>query len=166
MKPKYVDYFMQVAELTATLSKATRLKVGSVIVKDDRIISCGYNALPAGFDDSLLEHELKISSDYYYSLPYEERERYVFDENQKLFIGVKTNDSVIHSEQNAIARLASSHESGKGSIMFCTHSPCHNCSKIIYSSGISQLYYKQEYRTTAGLVFLKDCGIEVIKYGQ
>lgn len=155
---------MQVAELTAQLSKATRLKVGSVIVKDNRIISCGYNGLPAGFDDSCTEFPVIISILDYDQLPISEKNRYLFDRSNKNFVGVKTNDSVIHSEQNAIARLAFSHESGENAIMFCTHSPCHNCSKIIYSSGIKQLYYKNEYRSNAGLLFLSECNIEVIKY--
>lgn len=164
MKKKYIDYFMQVAELTAKLSKATRLRVGSVIVKDDRIISCGYNGLPSGFDDSFIEFPITVSMSDYDKLSNNEKGRYLFDRSNKNFVGLKTNDSVIHSEQNAIARLAFSHESGENAIMFCTHSPCHNCSKIIYSSGIKQLYYKTDYRSNDGLIFLSQCNIEVIKY--
>lgn len=164
MKKKYIDYFMQVAELTAQLSKATRLKVGSVIVKDNRIISCGYNGLPPGFDDSLIEFELKISPEYYHDLSHGDRSRFVYDSKRNFYVGLKTNESVIHAEQNAIARLASSHESGIESVMFCTHSPCHNCSKIIYSSGIKELYYKTNYRSNDGLKFLSECGINVIQY--
>lgn len=164
VKKKYIDYFMQVAELTANLSKANRLKVGSIIVKDNRIISCGYNGLPSGFDDSLIEFPLHISVEEYHNLDYNSRHRFSYDPVNTIYIGSKTNDSVIHAEQNAISRLASSHESGVGSIMFCTHSPCHNCSKIIYSAGITELYYKEEYRSSEGLIFLKQCGIEVKKY--
>jgi len=48
--------------------------------------------------------------------------------------------------------------------MFCTHSPCIQCSKIIYSAGIKTVYYKHEYRSTEGIKFLKMCGVEIIKY--
>ena len=57
-------------------------------------------------------------------------------------------------------------ESGIGAILFCTHSPCLQCSKIIYSSGIKTVYYKNEYRSNDGIEFLKKCGVEVIKYEE
>ena len=152
---------MDVAERTAELSYATRLKVGTVIVKNNRIISCGYNGLPAGWVPNDCERLVTISELEYNHLNTVEQQRYV--KNNQVYAGYKTFDEVIHSEANAIGQLASSTESGIGASLFCTHNPCLQCSKIIYSSGIKTVYYKHEYRCDSGIVFLKECGVEIIK---
>ena len=77
-----------------------------------------------------------------------------------------TKDEVIHAESNAIAKLAKSSESGDGSTMFLTHSPCIQCAKQIYTTGIKKIYYKQDYRNSDGIEFLKKCGIEVLKLNE
>ena len=172
MKPKFVDYFMDVAERTAQLSYADRLKVGTVIVKNNRIISCGYNGLPAGWEPNTCEREIIISDEKYQTLSDQEKTRFILsntfynngDDSKVEWKGLKTYDEVIHSEANAIGQLASSTESGIGAILVCTHSPCLQCSKIIYSSGIQTVYYKNEYRSNDGIQFLKKCGVNVIKY--
>src|SRR6056300_1286556 len=66
----------------------------------------------------------------------------------------KTKPEVLHAESNAIAKLASSHESGKDATIFITHSPCIDCAKLIYQSGISKVYYASEYRSSSGIDFL------------
>ena len=163
MKQKYIDYFLKVAHETAKLSYAKRLKVGTVIVKDNRIISCGYNGLPAGWEPNNCEYDLIIEDETYQKLSDEEQSRFYFIQQDIRWKGLKTYDEVIHSEANAISRLAKSSESGVGSILFCTHSPCLQCSKIIYGAGISIVYYKHDYRMDDGIKFLQRCGIEVIK---
>nr|QMP83365.1 MAG: dCMP deaminase [Caudoviricetes sp.] len=135
MKDKFINYYMDVAKRTALLSYAEKLKVGSIIVKEDRIISIGYNGTPSGFDN-VAEYVLEDGS-------------------------LKTKDETIHAEMNAISKLAKSSESGFGAVMFITHSPCIQCSKGIYSSGIKEVYYSQEYRDPSGLKFLEKCGIKV-----
>lgn len=125
---------MDTAERFAQLSSAVKLKVGAIIVKDNRIISIGYNGTPAGWDNCC-----EIDTE----------------------LGLVTKDEVIHAEANAIAKLASSHESGKNADMYCTHAPCIHCAKQIYGAGIKSVTYKQEYRNTAGISFLQHCGIEV-----
>ena len=170
---------MDVAERTAQLSYAERLKVGTVIVKNNRIISCGYNGLPAGWEPNDCEYEITISDAKYQGLPQEDKLRFHNVPVKPLYEmegtswfefdtwkGLKTYDEVVHSEANAISQLASSTESGIGAILVCTHSPCLQCSKIIYSSGIKAVYYKHEYRSNAGIQFLKKCGVEVIHYGE
>ena len=122
---------MQAAHIYAKCSTALRLNVGALIVKDDRIISIGYNGMPGGWDN-VCE-----------------------DENNK------SRPEVLHAESNAIAKLARSSESGEGSSIFITHSPCLDCAKMIYQSGIKQVYYSQEYRSTDGVDFLKKCNITV-----
>lgn len=142
MKKKFIDYFMIVAEETAKLSHAVRLKVGAVIVKDDRIISIGYNGMPAGWDN-VCEEEVTT--------------HYVSYTDSQLV----TKPEVLHAESNAIAKLARSTESGDGATMFCTHAPCLQCAKLIYQSGIRELYFKTHYRDETGLTFLKNSTIQV-----
>ena len=142
MKRKWIDAFMDTAERFAQLSSATRLKVGSIIVKDNRIISIGYNGMPAGWDNDC---------EYWF-------------EDGDIGSGWKTKPEVLHAEENAIVKLARSHESGEGAIMFMTHAPCINCARLIYGSGIKQIYYKNTYRSLDGLTFLEKCGIIAKKY--
>jgi dCMP deaminase len=74
---------------------------------------------------------------------------------------LETKQEVLHAESNAIAKLARSNESGEGSTMFITHSPCIECAKLIYQSGIKQVYYGLQYRDDAGVVFLQKSKIFV-----
>ena len=149
MKKKWVDAFMDTAERFAELSSATRLKVGAVVVKDNRIISIGYNGMPAGWSN---ECEYRVSE-------YNEvtKSWYLTEET-------KTKDEVIHAEANAILKLARDGESGNGADLFCTHAPCINCAKLIYGAGIKKVYYRESYRDTFGTDFLSKCNIEVEKY--
>ncbi len=130
---------MKTAETFAELSHARRLHVGAIVVKDDRIISIGYNGMPAGWDNNC------------------EYEEYQQDGT----LGLKTNPEVLHAETNAIAKLAKSNESGLGATMFITHAPCLDCAKLIYQSGISSVFYRDSYRSTDGTAFLEKSGIEV-----
>lgn len=132
MKQKLINAYMETAEIFSKLSTANRLKVGAILVKDQRIISIGYNGTPEGWCN-ICEDEHN-----------------------------KTLPEVIHSEMNCINKLAKSNESGEGSTMFVTHSPCMECAKSIYGAGIKKVYYKNYYRDDAGIEFLKKCGIEVV----
>lgn len=78
-------------------------------------------------------------------------------------IGDVTKPEVIHAEANAIAKLARANESGLLAEMYLTHSPCVECAKIIYTSGISHVYYANDYRSADGVRFLLDCGVRVTK---
>ena len=132
---------MEVAERFAQLSSAKRLQVGAIVVKDDRIISIGYNGMPSGWDNCC--EEWNGEDDWGNTI-------------------TKSKKEVLHAETNAIAKLASSHESGKNATLLCTHAPCIDCAKLIYQSGIATVYYKNEYRSTQGIEFLNKSGIEVI----
>lgn len=154
---------MDVAERTAQLSYATRLKVGTVVVKNNRIISCGYNGMPAGWIPNDCEYPVYITEHEFTVLSDSDKLRYSYDTESKSYKGLQTYEELIHSEANAISQLASSTESGVGASIICTHSPCLQCAKIIYSSGIKTLYYKNEYRSSAGIDFLLKCGVEIIK---
>jgi dCMP deaminase len=134
---------MSVATLTADLSYAERLKVGSVIVKNKRILSIGYNGMPAGWDNCC--------------------EAPVYSGDIKLKETV-TRPEVIHAEANAILKLAASNESSVDAIMFITHAPCMSCAKLIYQSGIKQVIYKYSYRDRSGINFLKEAGVNILLY--
>jgi dCMP deaminase len=153
MKQKWVDAFMDTASRFAGLSSAVRLKVGAVIVKDNRIISIGYNGMPSGWTN---ECETKIYCD---DGDWKEQTDKLHDEwvTYKLV----TKDEVIHAEANAILKLARDGESGNGSSLFCTHAPCVHCAKLIHGAGISKVYYRDTYRDSIGLEFLEKCNIEI-----
>jgi dCMP deaminase len=156
MKQKWVDAFMDTAERFAQLSSAVRLKVGAVVVKDNRIISIGYNGMPSGWTN---ECETKIYCD---DGDWSEQQLPKDADVWKKYKLV-TKDEVIHAEANAIIKLARDGESGNGASLFCTHAPCIHCAKLIHGAGIKTVYYRESYRDTLGLDFLEHCNIEVKK---
>jgi dCMP deaminase len=131
MKQKYIDAHIKVAEIYASLSTAKRLQVGAIVVKDNRVISIGYNGMPSGWDNNCED------------------------------VNFKTRPEVLHAETNAIAKLARSNENGLNATMFITHAPCLDCAKLIYQSGISNVYYRNAYRESTGVEFLLKSGVEV-----
>ena len=130
---------MDWADRTAQLSHARRLQVGAVIVKDDSVISYGYNGMPANWDNNC---ENVVG----YNL------------GQPI---LKTKPEVLHAESNAVAKLARSSQSGCDASLFVTHAPCLDCAKLVYQSGISHVYYRNSYRDVAGVEFLEKSGVEV-----
>jgi dCMP deaminase len=165
MKEKFKRAYMNTAKTFADLSTAKRLQVGAIVVKDDRIISIGYNGMPAGWDNNC-EHKEWMSPDaggwlnpdeIHETWPYEELTEAHSVARYKLV----TRPEVLHAESNAISKLARSSESGEGASIFITHSPCMECAKLIYQSGIKQVFYANSYRDDAGIKFLKSSGIQV-----
>lgn len=144
---KWIEYYCKIAEETAKLSSAIKLKVGCVIVKDNRILSIGYNGTPSGWDNecetSIHHHELGLSS-------------------------LVTKPEVLHAEANALMKLCKSTESSEGATLFVTHFPCIECAKLIYQAGISRVYYINEYNASkgSGYNFLREAGIEVCQRKQ
>lgn len=133
MKEKHILAYMECAEAFARCSVGVRLQVGSVIVKNNRIISCGYNALPEHIDGPLEDSE------------------------------GKTRPEVRHAEKNALMGLIKSSESAIGSTLFCTHSCCKFCAIDIVDAGIIKVYYKHPYRCAEGLEYLENNGVEVVQ---
>jgi dCMP deaminase len=142
MKQKFIDAYMDVAERFAKLSYAKRLNVGAIVVKDDRIISIGYNGMPSGWDNDCEE---------------------VVGQDEVGSLVLKSKPEVLHAESNAIAKLAKSNESGNDATLFVTHSPCLDCAKLIYQSGITTVYFKDNYRSNDGIEFLRKSNVEVTK---
>ena len=139
---KWQDAYMKTAETFGSLSTAVRLKVGAIVVKDNRIISIGYNGTPSGWDNvcenTFHHHELGTCTTI-------------------------TKSEVIHAEANAISKLARSSESGLDAGIYITHAPCVECAKLVYGTGIKNVYYRTSYRNTEGIDFLKSCNIRVEK---
>jgi dCMP deaminase len=151
MKAKLKQAYMKTAETFAELSHARRLHVGAIVVKDDRIISIGYNGMPAGWDNDC-EYEVE-----------EFQTEYGVGSKLVKTGELKTRPEVLHAETNAIAKLAKSNESGLGATMFVTHSPCLDCAKLIFQSGIRSVFYRNDYRSTEGTTFLERSGVTVEK---
>ena len=149
MKPKFIDYYMKIAEVTSGLSYAKRLQVGAVIVKDNQILATGYNGMHSGWENVCEYEEEVLVSDL-------EKGNRLEKTGQ-----LKTKAEVLHAETNAIAKVAQSTESSKDSTLFCTHAPCIECAKLIYQSGITTLYYKHQYRDDSGIKFLQLSGVNV-----
>ena len=130
-------YYIKVAQLCANNSYALKLKVGAVIVKDDQIISDGFNGTPCGFENRC---ETKNINGELKTLPY-----------------------VLHAESNAILKCAKYGKSTNGSTLYITHSPCIECAKLIIQAGIVRVVYLDVYRTIDGIVILRKSGINVEK---
>lgn len=138
MKYRYKEAYMDIALRFAELSYARRLRVGAIVVKDNRIISLGYNGQPSGWDN-ICEDEVIVDG----------------------AVTLVTKPTVLHGEANALMKLAQSTESGEGAALFVTHSPCIECAKLIYQAGITEVYYRTNYRSFAGIDFLEKCKVRV-----
>jgi len=121
------------AEVWARNSYCKRRQVGALLVKDNMIISDGYNGTPAGFEN-ICEDENGVTKPY-----------------------------VLHAEANAITKVAKSGNNSCGATLYVTASPCLECSKLIIQAGIRRVVYKDEYRLTDGVDLLRRAGVEVEK---
>ena len=136
MKDKHLKAYMKCAEAFAECSVGERLKVGTVIVKNNRIVSCGYNALPLHLSGKLEDEQ------------------------------GNTRPEVRHSEINALMALIKSHESAVGSTLITIHSCCKMCAIDIVDSGVERVIYKEEFRSLDGINYLKQNGVQVVKYEE
>lgn len=169
MNDRMKKFFMGVAEQCAAMSRARRLQVGSVIVREDNIISFSWNGMPAGWDNNC-ENQEWCSGGGWLS-PEEIKQEWPFegtylDSSGNIIQGryrLKTKPEVLHAERNALDKLAKNGGGGKDATMFITHAPCIECAKGIYGSGIKQVYFGQAYRDSSGIDFLKKSNIEVIQ---
>jgi dCMP deaminase len=171
MKPKFVKYYMEIAELTAKLSYAVRLNVGAVIVKGNQILASGFNGMPSGWEN-VCEEKQWLESDAGMWLDAEDIEEewpfkeYRPDAGREMRYKLKSKPETMHAERNALDKVAASNESTLGATLFVTHSPCLECAKSIYNTGISDVYYKHDYRSNDGIEFLKKTGVKVHKYAE
>jgi dCMP deaminase len=170
LKKKFIDYYMKMAELTAELSYAKRLQVGAVIVKNQQVIGTGYNGTPAGWDNNCENVEWCAGGGWLSPDEIEEGWPYegiYLDADGNEMQGryrLKTKPETLHSEMNALMKVARSTESSEGSTLFCTHAPCIDCAKAIYQAGIKNVYFRNHYRDDNGLRFLEKSGVNVTNY--
>ena len=130
---KYDKAYLRMALEWAKLSYCKRKKVGAIIVKENMIISDGYNGTPSGFDN---ECEDENGNTLWY---------------------------VLHAEANAILKTARSNHNCNGATLYLTLSPCKECSKLAHQAGIKRLVYIKEYKDTSGINFLSEAGVEIVK---
>ena len=126
--------YLRMAFIWAENSYCKRRKVGALLVKDNAIISDGYNGTPSGFPN-ICETSDNVTFPY-----------------------------VLHAEANAITKVARSSNSSDGSTLYVTTSPCMECSKLIIQSGIRRVVFSEKYRITDGLDLLGQAGIEVVHF--
>ena len=124
--------YLRMAFIWAENSYCRRRRVGAILVKDNMIISDGFNGTPSGFEN--------VCEDA--------------DGN--------THPYVLHAEANAITKVARSGNSSEGSTLYITTSPCMECSKLIIQAGIRRVVYSETYRITDGLDLLRRAGVEVV----
>lgn len=124
--------YMRMARIWAENSYCKRRQVGALLVKDQMIISDGFNGTPSGFENNC-EDENDMSKPY-----------------------------VLHAEANAITKVARSSNSSQGATLYVTASPCIECAKLIIQAGIKRVVYGENYRIMDGLNLLKRAGIEVV----
>ena len=124
--------YLRMATIWAENSYCQRRKVGAIIVKDQMIISDGYNGTPSGFEN-VCEDESGVTKAY-----------------------------VLHAEANAITKVARSNNSSDGATLYVTASPCVECAKLIIQSGIKRVVFNELYRITDGIDLLNRAGVECI----
>lgn len=156
-----LEAHLKTAKAYAELSYAQRLKVGAVLIKDDRIISIGYNGMPSGIDNTCEDvvKRQKVTPtkriNVLTQMPIHKTEEY-----EELV----TKPGLVHAEMNVIAFAAKNGMSTDQCIMIVTHAPCHECSKLIIQSGIKKVIYETEYRLRDGIDFLEECGVKVERF--
>lgn len=124
--------YLAMARVWSSLSNAERMKVGCLVVKNDQIISDGFNGTPTGFDNVCEDED------------------------------GSTKKEVLHAESNALSKLAKSTNSSDGATLYCTLSPCFECSKLIVQAGIKRVIFEEKYRIEDGIEFLGKAGVEIL----
>lgn len=162
MKQKHINMYMNIAQVLADTSSGLRLKVGAVLVRDNNILSTGYNALPAAIDGPLEDKVyMKPDAGSWLDMSYIESEWPYEDVTGRYKLVTKRE--VRHAERSVLMNLCKTNESAVGATLFVTASCCKYCAIDIVDSGISTVFYKEEYRDTSGIEYLKDNGVNVIK---
>lgn len=174
MTPRMTKFYMGIAHKCASMSRAERLKVGAVVVKDDNILSFSWNGTPAGWDNVCEKKEYMSADAGGWLSPEEIETEWPFVEEARgeeeppshayyRRYRLVTKPEVLHAERNALDKLARSSSSAEGATLFTVYSPCVECAKSIYGAGIKRVVYQNTYRKAEGVAFLKQAGVEVTK---
>ena len=140
MRPNWIQYFMAIAEVVSTRATCLRGKVGAVIVRNNRILSTGYNGVPRGLEHckTCIREELNIPSGQQHELC-----------------------KAVHAEANAVIQAATYGIGISGADIFCTHSPCCMCAKMLINAQIENIYYKKHYNDKLASELLAEAGINI-----
>jgi dCMP deaminase len=130
---RYDEAYLRMALEWGKLSHCKRKQVGALIVRDNMIISDGYNGTPSGFPNCCEDE--KGDTQWY----------------------------VLHAEANAILKVAKSTQSAKDATLYLTLSPCKECSKLVLQAGIKRVVFIKSYKDSSGVDFLKEAGVEVLQ---
>jgi dCMP deaminase len=133
---KFDQRYLEMARIWAKNSYCTRRQVGALVVKNNMIISDGYNGTPSGFEN-ICEDDNGVTKPY-----------------------------VLHAEANAITKLARSNNNSEGATIYITASPCIECAKLIIQAGIKRVVYGEKYRLMDGIELLERADIEVVYLGE
>jgi dCMP deaminase len=153
--------YMQMAYQTAKLSYAHRRRVGCIIVKDEQIVSYGYNGTPHGFDNRCEEDDIRYYENPDFAIELEEEHGYTCENGCCTKKDAITKREVLHAESNAITKLAKSTMTSDGADLYTTTAPCFDCAKLIIQAGIKRVYYSEDYRDMSGVELLNKANIEV-----
>ena len=144
-RPSWQQYFMQMAYLAAKRSTCLRRSVGAVLIRDNQIISTGYNGSPKG-----VPHCSEVGC-------LRERMNVPSGEKHELCRGV-------HAEQNAIIQAAINGSSTRGTSLYCTHQPCSICARLIINAEIKTVYVSEAYPDALGEQLFREAGVELIHF--
>jgi dCMP deaminase len=143
-RPNWDDFFMKLAFTTAERATCVRHHVGAIIVRDRHLLTGGYNGAPAGMRDCLelgcLRNELAIPS------------------------GTKTEVCrAVHAEENAVIQASIYAVSLRGGTIYCTHSPCRRCAKMLCNVGIERFVTCYDYDDSAFRDLFEAARIELVQ---
>ena len=150
--------YMQIAYQISKLSYAERRKVGCIVVKDEQIVSFGYNGTPHGFNNQCEETQIRdIDNADHKEILIEKG----YECEDTCCSKQVTKQEVLHAESNALMKISKSTLTSKGSILYTTTSPCFECAKLIIQAGVEKVFYCEGYRDLSGISLLKKAGIIV-----
>ena len=143
-RPNWDEYFLELADLVASRSTCIRRQVGAVLVRNERIISTGYNGAPRGLGHCLdlgcLRESMGIPSGQRYELC-----------------------RGVHAEQNAIINAAYYGVATQGGILYCTHQPCIICARMIINAGVTQVVHRGDFSDDLAVQFMQEAGIKLVE---
>ena len=164
----YDKRYLRMAKIWAENSYAVRAQVGCLVVKNNSIISDGYNGTPKGFPNvcEWVPDHIRPEQGHPESLAQQEKwldSPLKVETLKAAGVELKTRPYVLHAEANALTKLARSTNSSEGATIYVTMAPCYDCAKLIIQAGIKRVVYQHEYREKDAILLLERAGVEVVQ---
>lgn len=144
-RPSWDEYFIKIAQDVSTRAICVKRKVGALIVKENRILTTGYNGAPKGFshctEQTCIRNQINVPS----------------GQRHELCRG-------LHAEQNAIIQAAVHGVEIEGGTLYCTYQPCVICAKMMINAGLKRLVYSGGYPDELATQMLKESEIKVVQF--